>query len=229
MPRRHFDPAPEALPRLLPIFPLPGALLLPGGKLPLNVFEPRYLAMIDDALRTHRMIGMITPLPDEVREEKAPHRPVADTYVIGCAGRLVGFNETDDGRYVVSLAGLSRFRVVEEVASTRGYRQVATDWTGFEADLEAYPEDAPSILDRDRLIVLLKQFFHNHNMSAEWDAFREATEETLITVLSMSCPFSVPEKQALLEAATLAKRAETLMTMLEFAVADPGGDEQARH
>lgn len=191
------------LPDDLPIFPLPGVLLLPRGQLPLNIFEPRYLAMIDEALRTpHRLIGMIQP-----REDGA-------LYDIGCAGRITTFDETPDGRYLVSLSGLVRFRVVRERDQKNGYRRIEPDWTPFEKDMQ--PGNALDI-DRERLLILLENFFDQHDLSCDWSVVKDTPDDRLMTCLAMICPFEAEEKQALLEAGCCGHRAKLFMAMLEIA------------
>ena len=204
----------------IPIFPLAGVLLLPRGVLPLNIFEPRYLAMVNDALAGDRMIGMIQPREPRSRAE-AP-----EVYRIGCAGRISSFEETADGRYLIALTGVSRFAVDDELTTTRGYRRVQVDWSDFTDDLA---EAAPITLNRDRFIQALVCFFQQNGLQANWDAVRETPDERLITSLAMICPFEPSEKQALLEAPTLAERAALMVTLLEMsALTNPDGDG-ARH
>ena len=213
MPRRF---TPSDLPEIIPVFPLPGALLLPRGRLPLNIFEPRYLAMLDDTLKSdHRLIGMIQPL--EARNGEPPR-----LRKIGCAGRVIAFSEAEDGRYLITLAGIARFRVTEEVEGFQPYRRVKANWTGFERDL-GRGEDDPDF-DRDAFLDTLGKFFSLAQLSSDWDTLREADPEMLINSLSMLCPFEVEEKQALLEAPTLSTRRETLTALMQFAIA-AGGDE----
>ena len=204
------EPRLEDLPREIAVFPLPGALLLPGGKMPLNIFEPRYLAMTEDALGAGRMFGMIQPDP------RLPEGPRgAGLYRIGCLGRLVSFSETDDGRYLVTLLGLTRFAVTEELPMGRGYRRVRVDFSPFAADLTpAGEEDAG--FDRARLLPALRGYFTRHGVDANWDAINRMSDHTLVVTLSMVCPFDPAEKQALLEAATPAGRAQTLHTLLQI-------------
>lgn len=202
-------PLPPDLPDTIPIFPLPGALLLPRARLPLHIFEPRYLAMVDDTLKTQsRLIGMIQPF-------EAPGKPDR-LHAVGCAGRLSGFSETEDGRYMLTLSGMSRFRVIEEVEGFTPYRRCDVSWTGFERDLGA-PEKDPG-LERGPFLDLLNRFFQAQGLSTDWDAVREAEDELLINSISMLCPFPPEDKQALLEAPTLVKRRETLVTLIEFAL-----------
>ncbi len=193
------------LPDEIPIFPLTGALLLPRGILPLNIFEPRYLAMVDHALSTHRLIGMIQP-----REYAGQ-----DLYETGCAGRIVSYEETDDGRYLISLKGVSRFHVVQEIEEKNGFRNVKAGWTPFENDL--LPTECMNV-DRTRLNGLLQHYFDLQGLSCDWQAVEEAKDEKLMTCLAMVCPFEPEEKQALLEATSCNKRAELFITMLDMAV-----------
>ena len=212
MPRRF---ALADLPETIPVFPLPGALLLPRGRLPLNIFEPRYLAMLDDCLKTdHRLIGMIQPF--ESREGEAPR-----LRQIGCAGRVIAYSEAEDGRYLITLAGVARFRVREEVEGFQPYRRVKADWTSFERDL-GRSEDDPAF-DREDFLGTLKRFFSVAQRSSDWDTLQEAEPEMLINSLAMLCPFEVEEKQALLEASSLTERRETLAALMQFAIA--AGDE----
>lgn len=214
-----FDPTFEQLPGSIPVFPLTGVLLLPRGKLPLNIFEPRYLAMVQDALASDRMIGMIQPQATE-----APERPPR-LYGMGCAGRITSFAETDDGRFLITLTGVCRFRAGEELPTTRGYRRVVPDWSPFRADMA---EEAGGV-DRDRLVSTLRQYFRQQGITVNWDAVTGAEDERLITSLAMICPFDPPEKQALLEAPCLKDRAALLQTLIEMAVHDVPGGETARH
>ncbi|WP_375281088.1 LON peptidase substrate-binding domain-containing protein [Pseudooctadecabacter sp.] len=204
---------PTNLPDVIPIFPLPGALLLPRARLPLHLFEPRYLAMLDDAMKTeHRMIGMIQPNGEDRLQS------------IGCAGRVTAMSETDDGRYMITLSGMSRFRLREEVEGFTPYRRAKIEWTGFEADLGG--EETDPGLDRAALMDLLERFFEERGLSTDWDGIKEAEPELLINSLSMLCPFEPEERQALLEAPSLSTRRETLITLIEYAL--HGGDDERR-
>ncbi len=223
----------------LAIFPLPGALLLPRGRLPLNIFEPRYLSMIDDALRSRRLIGMLQPQgveaddeddetdaedESEAAEERsrfAMPPPAMITrgsptalYHVGCIGRLTSFVEREDGTYAVTLAGITRFRVRQELDPVHGYRRVLPEFGAFAGDLV---EPGPAAFDRESLIVALRRFFTQRGFEARWEAIEQMDDETLIITLSMICPFAVAEKQALLEAVTLSQRAETLLALLQMA------------
>lgn len=214
MARGVFDPNLSDLPRVVPIFPLAGALLLPGGRLPLNVFEPRYLAMVQDALAAQRVIGMIQP------REEVSDAGAADTYRTGCAGRISSFAETEDGRYLITLTGLIRFDIERELPATSGYRRVIADYARFHHDLEVDHSE----VDRRRLLETLNTYLDAEGIEGDWSAIEETADEPLITSLAMICPFGPPEKQALLEAMTLDERADTMATIMEMAVhADDSG------
>lgn len=203
----------EDLPQDLPVFPLRGALLLPGGFLPLNIFEPRYIAMIDAALRADRIIGMIQPRRADMKAETGPDdTPVYET---GCAGRITAFEETPDGRYGITLQGLCRFRVVRELPMESGFRRMVSDWRNFRGDLE--PQDCFG-LDRARLTELLHRYFPQQGLTCEWEHMEGIPDEKLMTCLAMTCPLAPEEKQALLEAASCAARAEMFLAMLEIAI-----------
>jgi len=221
MSHNPFDPTPESLPGSIPVFPLAGVLLLPRGKLPLNIFEPRYLNMVQDALAADRMIGMIQP-------QAAGGGNAPPLYRTGCAGRITSFSETDDGRFLITLTGISRFHVAEEVATTRGYRRFIINWSSFTADLAGGPETAA--LDRNRLDRALRGYFQMQGISADWDTIAQTADERLVSTLAMICPFTASEKQALLESQGPVERATLLLTLLEMAVHDPGADsDRIRH
>jgi Lon protease-like protein len=205
------NPTQADLPTEFAIFPLPGALLLPHGRLPLNIFEPRYLAMVDDSLAQGRMFGMIQP---NAHAPRAPNGP--SLYQIGCLGRLSHFSETDDGRYLITLTGVSRFRVLDELPIRHGYRRVVADFSPFKMDLS--PLGARQGLNRAELLEALKPFFHMHQIDANWDAIERMPEAMLVTTLAMLCPFDDAEKQALLEAPTEADRAADLLALLRMSV-----------
>lgn len=200
----------EDLPTAFPVFPLPGALLLPRGRLPLNVFEPRYLAMVEDSLGAGRMFGMIQPNDSAPVGETGP-----GLYRIGCLGRLSQFAETGDGRFLITLTGLARFRVAEELPVQRGYRRVAADFGAFGADL-ARPKRLG--LDRATLAGALRPYFKVHGIDANWEAIDAMPDEMLVVTLAMVCPFDPAEKQALLEAPTETDRAADLLALLRMAV-----------
>lgn len=204
------------LPDTLAVFPLPGALLLPRARLPLHIFEPRYLAMIDDALKTsHRLIGMIQPREGGPNDEDALH-------AIGCAGRITAFSETDDGRYMITLTGVSRFRIEAEREGFTPYRRCTVRWSDFDRDLGGVERDAG--FQRDAFFVTLGRYFEGEGLQTDWDSLKEAEDELLINSLSMLCPFDPEDKQALLEAPSLQTRRETLVTLIEFALRS-GGEE----
>jgi Lon protease-like protein len=198
----------------LPIFPLSGVLLLPGGHLPLNIFEPRYLAMVDAALSGSRLIGMIQPT--------MPENAVAvpELTAVGCAGRLVSYRETEDGRMLITLKGICRFRVIEELKTTTPYRQVRTDYTPYADDLV---EETPADFPRDRLTASLKVYLSRRDLKADWESVLNAPPDVLVNALAMLCPFEPAEKQAILEAAGWSERVETLITLLEMASASSAG------
>jgi len=210
MARGKFDPTFEELPASLPIFPLQGVLLLPSGRLPLNIFEPRYLAMTRAALAGDRMIGMIQPV-----ELERPGQPPA-VFDVGCAGRIIAFSETDDGRYLITLGGLIRFGIRRELEPIPdGYRRVEPDFARFAGDMTE--EDAPE-LDRPRLVRALKGFFLRQGISGDWDAIEKTSDRLLVISLAMVCPFQPEEKQALLEAPSATERARILTALLEMSV-----------
>lgn len=198
----------EELPTEFAVFPLPGALLLPRGKLPLNIFEPRYLRMVDDALGSGRVIGMIQP---DARRPETPTGPAL--YRVGCLGRLSSFSETEDGRYLVTLSGVSRFAVQVELELQRGYRRVRADLGRFAGDRS---EAEGGGIDRDSLLAALRAYFATQGFDANWDAIEEIDDAGLVTTLAMVCPFEPSEKQALLEAETPANRATALLALLQM-------------
>ena len=201
------------LPGSLPLFPLASVLLLPRGNLPLNVFEPRYLEMVDRALSTNRLIGMIQPTESE--EEVLRPRLAR----IGCAGRIVAFRETEDNRYLITLAGVCRFRLADEPDSGAAWRAGACDFAPFARDLTPdEDEDVP----RERLLDALKTYLTNRDMKADWNSVMTAPAEALVNALSMMCPFDPAGKQALLEAPTLAQRVSTLEALLEMSGGESG-------
>ena len=217
MPQNPFDPSFDDLPESLPVFPLNGVLLLPRAELPLNIFEPRYLAMVDEALAGDRLIGMIMPRED-VTGIRMGDSPV---YPLGCAGRITSFSETEDGRYLISLSGLIRFDVKEELPIKSGFRRMKADFGPYRADLEQ-PEIEEDFFDRKRLLRHLQHYFDAKGITADWEAIEDAPAERLITSLSMACPFDTPEKQALLEAPDQGARAETLIRLLEMGGGEAG-------
>jgi len=214
-------PGGTALPSILPIFPLAGVLLLPRGRLPLNIFEPRYLAMTRDALAGERLIGMVQPSDPSARGSEPT------VYPTGCAGRITSFSETDDGRFLITLTGICRFRIREELPLLEGYRRVVPEWREFAHDLDS--EDEPGF-DRDRLLRGLRTYFLQHQIQADWDAITAVPGERLVTSIAMICPFDPSEKQALLEAPDLDERARLLTAIVEMAgLNQPPGGAGARH
>lgn len=209
-----FHPRAEDLPAEFPVFPLPGALLLPRGKLPLNIFEPRYKAMVEDSLGLGRMFAMIQPDPKQPETPNGPH-----LFQIGCLGRLSSFSETDDGRFLITLTGLVRFRIEREVDMHRGYRRVRGDFGPFLADLDLSPRETG--LDRDAILTALKAYFTQRNVDANWDAINRMDDDTLVVTLGMACPFEPAEKQALLEAGNDTDRAAILLALLQMGAAGP--------
>ena len=209
------------LPVILPIFPLTGVLLLPRGRLPLNIFEPRYLAMTRGALAGERLIGMVQPSDPTVQESNPP------VYPTGCAGRITSFSETDDGRFLITLTGTGRFRIREELPLFEGYRRIVPDWTEFARDNEGEEE---ARFDRERLMRGLRAYFQQHQITADWDAVTSVPGERLVTSIAMICPFDPREKQALLEAPDLDERARLLTAIVEMALMHrPSEGTGARH
>ncbi|MBE0552328.1 MAG: LON peptidase substrate-binding domain-containing protein [Rhodobacteraceae bacterium] len=206
------------LPDIIAVFPLPGALLLPRARLPLHIFEPRYLAMLDDCLKTPgRLIGMIQPLGTPGGEKRLAS--------IGCAGRLTQFSETDDGRYMITLTGVTRFRLRQEVeGGFTPYRRCTVDWAPFARDLG--PEEDDPAFDRAGFLALLGRYLAARRLGTDWDNLKEAEPELLVNALSMLLPFSPEDRQALLEAPSLVTRRETLVTLIEFALRAGGGEDE---
>lgn len=225
MVRSPFFPRLEDMPATIPVFPLPGVLLLPGARLPLNIFEPRYLAMTQDALATDRLIGMIQPVeccagdPAAAQIEPSLHR-------VGCVGRITSFSETDDGRYLITLTGVSRFTVEQELEPRRGYRRVVADWCRFRGD---FAEEERIALDRPRFLGALKDYFAMQEIRADWPCIENASDGQLVTTLAMVCPFTPMEKQALLESPTSQSRGEAMIALLEMAVHQDKEGGHAKH
>lgn len=208
----------DQLPRALPIFPLTGALVLPGGPLPLNIFEPRYLAMIRDALASpHRLIGMVQP-SDPLDKR---HHP--EVYRIGCAGKVVRFEETADGRFLIFLLGVCRFEVLEELQVTTPYRQVVASYARHRRDLG--PDESIETVDREAFVAALRAYSDRIGLKANWKEVDEAPTGPLVNALALACPFEPSEKQALLEASDVAARARTMMAMMRMTdhAHEPGG------
>ncbi len=207
---------PADLPDTVSVFPLPGALLLPRSRLPLHIFEPRYLQMLEDALKTpERLIGMVQPNPSQSNDDKL--------HQIGCAGRITQFSETEDGRYLITLTGVSRFRVCSELDGFTPYRRCKVSWDGFDRDLGK--AEADDNFDRMRFLHLLERFFSSRELSTDWETLKDADDELLVNSLSMLLEFNPEDKQALLEAPCLKTRRETLVTLIEFALRGGSNEE----
>jgi Lon protease-like protein len=206
---------------VIPVFPLPGALLLPRGQLPLNIFEPRYLAMVDDSLRDgHRLIGMIQPDPAHPGPEDKP-----ELFKVGCVGRITQIAESGDGRYLLQLTGIVRFRVEEELNVATAYRQCRVTYIPFVDDFTARKGEEQ--VDRKSLLEALQAFLKANNLKTDWEGIENAPNEALVNALAMMSPYGVPEKQALLEAPDLKSRAEILIAVTEMELAKKtagGGD-----
>jgi uncharacterized protein len=204
---------PGDLPDVIPVFPLPGALLLPRGQMPLNIFEPRYIAMVDDVfLSGRRLIGMIQPDILHSGDESRPH-----LFKIGCVGRITQFGETGDGRYLIELTGISRYRIEEELAVVTPYRQCRVTYEPFADDFVARRgEDS---VDREALLEALEAFLTANNLKADWEGIENAPNEALVNALAMMSPYGAAEKQAMLEAPDLKTRAEILVAITEIELA----------
>lgn len=208
----------SSLPTTIPVFPLTGALVLPRARLPLNIFEPRYLQLVDDALKTdHRLIGMIQTrdVPSDIGDPPL--------HQIGCAGRITSFTETDDGRYLISISGVSRFRILESKTGFAPYITAEINWTDFERDLGS--EEIDTDFNRPVFLKQLEAYFEANELQTDWDSLKDASEEMLINSLSMMCPFGPEERQALLESPCLKTRRETVATLMEFSLRSSDEDE----
>jgi Lon protease-like protein len=215
----HCHPRIEDLPVEFPVFPLPGALLLPRGKLPLRIFEPRYVAMTEDSLGKGRMFGMIQPDPTVPEVATGP-----GLFRVGCLGRLSSFNESDEGHYLITLTGVIRFAVATELEERRGYRRVRGDFTPYRADLDL--QSQPIGTPREILLTALRGYFTHRGIDANWDAVKRLPDDMLTVTLAMVCPFEPAEKQALLEAPTDTERAAALLVLLQMGALSqdaPGG------
>jgi uncharacterized protein len=216
MPMNAIYRGPADLPGTIPVFPLCGALLLPRGQMPLNIFEPRYLEMVDDALRdSRRLIGMIQP---DLTHPGTEDRP--NLYKIGCVGRITQFAETGDSRYLLQLTGVARFRIVEELAVATAYRQCRVDFTAFVDDFTA--RKGEERVDRKAVLAALTSFLKANNLKADWQGIENAPNEALVNALAMMSPYDPAEKQAMLEAPDLKTRAEILVAVTEIALAKSG-------
>jgi hypothetical protein len=204
---------PGELPEIIPVFPLPGALLLPRGQMPLNIFEPRYLAMVDDALRdSHRLIGMIQPDLAHSNNEAKPA-----LFRVGCVGRITQFAESGDGRYILELTGIARFEVIEELTVLTSYRQCKVDFFAYADDFIARKGEEE--VDREALLKVLTDFLKANDLKVDWEGIESAPNEALVNALAMMSPYGPPEKQAILQAPDLKTRAEILIAVTEMDLA----------
>ena len=202
----------EKLPENIPLFPLPGALLLPNSRLPLNIFEPRYIRMVEDTLATkHRLIGMIQPIKLDKRNKLTGANKFQN---VGCAGRIVSFTETEDGRYLITLEGVSRFKFKKEIEDQKPYILSEIDWDFYSNDL--VPFEGINSFDRNGFLEILKKYLDSAQIASDWDVLKKAREEVLVNSLSMLCPFEPEEKQVLLEAETIVKRLDVLVTLMKL-------------
>lgn len=208
------------LPDVLPVFPLESALLLPACRLPLNIFEPRYLQMVEDALSGDRLIGVIQPVGPENDEYDPPLQQ------IGAAGRIASMKETEEGSYLINLIGVSRFCVVRELHTDKLYRLVEPDWTPFRSDLASHPDAA---IDREELVANLRAYFDARGLEANWRAIDRSGNEELVNSLAMVCPFDATEKQALLEARDLQERSRLVIALMNMAVLHGDGNPATLH
>ena len=204
---------PADLPEIIPVFPLPGALLLPRGQMPLNIFEPRYLAMVDDSFRDgHRLIGMIQP---DVAHSKNSDKPAL--FRVGCVGRITQLAESGDGRYILELTGVARFKVLEELEVLTAYRQCKVDFFAFVDDFTARMGEEE--VDREALLTVLADFLKANNLKVDWEGVESAPNEALVNALAMMSPYGPAEKQAMLEAPDLKTRAEIPIAVTEMDLA----------
>lgn len=209
----------EEIPQIIPIFPLAGAVLLPRSELPLNIFESRYLALVESAIATDRMVGMIQPQQNETA--------MSELFSVGCVGRITRFVETGDGRYLITLSGVSRFSISKEVTSGTPYRRFRVDYLRFSSDL--LPGDGENSVDRAGMISMLRTFAEASNLEIDWGSIDAAPTETLVNALAMMCPFGSNEKQALIEAIDLKTRAEMLITLAKIDLAERGRETSQWH
>ncbi|MEO1282107.1 MAG: LON peptidase substrate-binding domain-containing protein [Pseudomonadota bacterium] len=207
---------PSDLPSVIPVFPLRGAILLPRATLPLNIFEPRYLQMITDAMSTDRVIGIVQPAGGDEADESPGDHDIG-VRSVGCAGRITSYQELDDGRFVITLSGIARFDVKSEKTQDTPYRSMAADYERFAQDFEAgCGED---LVDRENLLRVLKVYLEANRLKADWNSIVRASSEFLINALSVMSPYGSEEKQALLEAYDLKTRADVLVALAEMEIA----------
>jgi Lon protease-like protein len=204
----RFQPTFESLPAALPVFPLDNVIIMPGAVLPLNIFEPRYLNMIEDAFKSHHLIGMVQPRPEAVAESEPA------LYTTGCAGRITSYSETSDGRMLISLTGVIRFDVLEELASIRGYRQVVPDWKPYSGDLDQGWQTA--VADRQRLDRALRDYLQEREFEIDWESLQRLPDMRLVNLMATLLPLGSAEKQAILEAPTQEQRADLFISAIEI-------------
>lgn len=216
-----FNPKFQSLPATLPIFPLPGAIVMPGAQLPLNIFEPRYLEMVQDALGEARMIGMVQPASGSDAEADAP-----EIYQTGCAGRITSFSETHDGRIILVLTGVCRFDVEQELRTDRTYRRVAADWRRFDVD---YQDTGEHLLDRQRFANTLRHYGETNQVELPWDDLRGMKDGDLVNLLASHLPLPVADKQAMVEAVTSEERARLMQVLLDFHLTQGSDQKERRH
>lgn len=207
------------LPQQLPLFPLTGALLLPRVDLPLNVFEPRYVAMLEDAMSTHRMIGMIQPLDAE--NDKKPK-----LQAIGCAGRITAYSEAEDGRLLITVTGVCRFTLGKELRVKKLYREATVDYCKFAADLIS--ETGSANVNRSELVTAFRNYLEANSMTANWREVEAVSTEILVNTLSLLAPYAPRDKQALLEAPDLKSRADVLVALTELQLSRSGHSSRQR-
>jgi uncharacterized protein len=215
---------PADLPARIPVFPLRGAILLPRATLPLNVFEPRYLAMLDDVMAGHRIIGIVQPAGDDTSKDDisdSPSGKSAPLKKVGCAGRVTSYQELDDGRLVITLTGVARFQIIDEANTAFAYRVMSVSYDRFSQDFS--PGLGEDQIDRDHLLRVLKSYLEQNRLKADWSSIQRASSEFLINALSVMSPYGPEEKQALLEAADLQTRANVLIALAEMEMASSGG------
>lgn len=194
------------LPDVLPMFPLSGAVVLPGVQLPLNIFEPRYIALVQAALASDHLIGMVQPRGQSADEQQEIHR-------VGCAGRITSYSETNDGRIVLVLTGLCRFKVLDELPMQDGFRRVKPDWQEFALDLE---DDEASVAERDQFMGSLRAFCDQRSVEIPWDDISQMADADLVNLLCAHLPLDAEDKQALLETVPLRERATLMRGLMDM-------------
>lgn len=209
---------PQDMPATIPVFPLTGATLLPRSHLPLNIFEPRYLAMVNDAIAGNRIIGMVQPLKDEKKNFGRSDNPSPEVQKIGGAGKIIAFSESDDQHLSITLAGISRYVVGQELETDQPYRMFEVDFDPFAKDF--IPDYGAKDVDREKFLKTFQKYLNTHNLEADWKAIEHSPTENLVNTLSMISPYGLQEKQALLEAEDLKTRSEILITLTEMSLAE---------